>query len=1823
MSGDVVGPPPGLVPSDAGSVEPPDAPPPPSFGGGGRTMSAQSHPVGGLSDDSSHVWAPDADDGAAEQRQTGEESTRYEWNAGDGADRSRGNGRPHQDDRTFEDVAAAYSRRVSWETTTAGSTREGRHRYWQEEDPWVMYGDPWQREDYYTRPSRGRTWVDNRETGYRGQDAGSSRGVPWMDGRDGAHGGSDSAGHRGYPWADGRDSGYHGQDSGGYQGGLWADGRDGHHGVHDHGGPPRWNESSGHGSDPGSWQDNRSYDSYGDHKWAPTWGGQEEGVRGPRPTERLTVPTFSAEDTDDLGNSARSYLRQIEVWKRITRLPTSQLGLVLYQHLQGKAWIAAEELSVSRLSTPEGLGYFTSWISARFLDLEVARIGKAFSDFFRKLRRKPSQTVREYNTEYDRLHGRLREVGCVLPEECAAWLYLDRLQLEEAQELNLLASVGNRYSLHHLQHAAVLHDRGQRKPWESGNPKGRRPNFAHLTNHETDEDEDYENNDHEIPQEVAEALMTYQSAKEKYRSQQRARGSTEVDKNAKGEDHSGSDPRGSNGGGDREAKVRAMKARSFCGGCGRRGHWHKDDECPLNKGGGASKGDHGAKNVAMTNVMPADVYTLKHMSDNLVGVADTACARTVAGSQWLQSYTNVLATMGEKPLLQKECEAYKFGTGKVHFSSFYVIVNFKLGGYIIQVRTSIITGDIPLLLSKTVLGKMGMIYDVQGGKADFRAINLMNYELATTASGHPAIPIVPVSLPPGGTPDLQVEDLRLQRTEQYMAVFAVAHQALQPPEYSGIFYDKKLDPSTRNMLSQDRLPLDVFLAWWEKSAIRRDFWVETPTTWVRVHMIPRRSMFNPSTWRTGSTVLRDMLVASIGQTRMTESVCCASGKWVESTVDQWEPGQVEQHVFPLLWTGRTVFFKLQAPGPCPRDPGAADGRAAMQREGGSPQQDDEANALVGSRQGGGHSPSQLERSRAESNYPRAQRDLRGEDSNPADERAQFTQPPGTDREGEGAKRDGPRANDEGSAAEVDQVDRQFPGGHPGDLRTVERVYVPGSPRRVREVGSNRGDEVTELFSRADDVREVVEGRAAGQGGPHQDQGGHERLRGLPERDPQRLCESTTEPQHARVSSEGKIDCNLIEGIVGGSECILKGVPHPNREREREDYLQADQPRDLREDHHGREGGPGRARRDCRSRDEAGDLEGQGEDLGAVMTRGRRALWWSRDAGEVHCCGSVCCTEIITEEEYNYGLKNRALNYEEQHLPNFTGDTFEHNERSDHTRGASTSEVFQQCGAAGQPPGDVGRAPPLRYGDGNYDWEDYTFSNCQRILEDNAYPQGKPSMRAVQHGEGDPEGQIYVTYGLFTHGGVHGLTRASKDNDAILRYLNNLGREHLGDEATWTSISVTRNIGVSVHRDSNNLKDSKNYTVTFGQDAGGDIWMEEDVDENQVHGKGIVWKRDRTGAWVPGRYYNDKEHFIDFNPFRRHASEEWTGDRWCLTYHTVRGVAKIGGELKKYLGRAGFPVPKVNIDGKYKESKSKAKKSTRNGIMNAAGKISVLMATFLTAASSYMSEIQGTVGNNDPVVIMEIGGWEGTTEAVDLSKTVIEPMMWKDFLNPEVQKTAYHFVREAAPRELRVHVDEMPRRAEDVIQDLAREQLHAGGVVVLRGKKGPTVAQDFPDYIEYKFVDNEDGWMVLSKRTGEAKTMTGIERPHQVCAVEGDPQAAKKDVKYDGSGITFETGVPKIVQASLRRLHQNLGHPRAEDLCRHLRLAGCEPHVIKAVKGMKCETCDATRHAQVARPTTLPRMLDFNSCVGIDIFYCHDCDDTRHAFLTMVDWATTY
>ena len=209
----------------------------------------------------------------------------------------------------------------------------------------------------------------------------------------------------------------------------------------------------------GSWPDG----------WGPSTEGQgrgerpkrEEGSRGP--SEKMVVPTFSGTtpgNGDDLGTSARSYLRQVAAWRRMTRMSEDQQALTLYQNLTDRAWIDAERLDMDRLATKQGVDYLIEWVKDRYLDVQVTQIGRSLSGFFRGLHRKAHQTVRDYLAEFDRAHARLTEVGCVLPDVAAAWVFVDRMGLEEQAELNLLASVGNQYSLKALQQAAIVHDRG-------------------------------------------------------------------------------------------------------------------------------------------------------------------------------------------------------------------------------------------------------------------------------------------------------------------------------------------------------------------------------------------------------------------------------------------------------------------------------------------------------------------------------------------------------------------------------------------------------------------------------------------------------------------------------------------------------------------------------------------------------------------------------------------------------------------------------------------------------------------------------------------------------------------------------------------------------------------------------------------------------------------------------------------------------------------------------------------------------------------------------------------------------------------------------------------------------------------------------------------------------------------------------------------------------------------------------------------------------------------------------------------------------------------
>ena len=177
--------------------------------------------------------------------------------------------------------------------------------------------------------------------------------------------------------------------------------------------------------------------------------------------------------------------------------------------------------------------------------------------------------------------------------------------------------------------------------------------------------------------------------------------------------------------------------------------------------------------------------------------------------------------------------------------------------------------------------------------------------------------------------------------------FAVAHGGgpSKNPELYNFFYDKKLDPGVKGMLSRKRLPQDEFLAWWRASAVMSDFWLESDHAWIRIHTTPRKALFNPSTWKTRATVQKEMLVQTSAEVRVTDGVCCTTGRWLETVVDRWQHEQVNEPLFDFFWVGRTWIGKRQAPNSFPRVP-CEHGTGAMQAAAHQPYVEDSAAMLV-------------------------------------------------------------------------------------------------------------------------------------------------------------------------------------------------------------------------------------------------------------------------------------------------------------------------------------------------------------------------------------------------------------------------------------------------------------------------------------------------------------------------------------------------------------------------------------------------------------------------------------------------------------------------------------------------------------------------------------------------------------------------------------------------------------------------------------------------------------------------------------------------------------
>ena len=301
--------------------------------------------------------------------------------------------------------------------------------------------------------------------------------------------------------------------------------------------------------------------------------------------------------------------------------------------------------------------------------------------------------------------------------------------------------------------------------------------------------------------------------------------------------------------------------------------------------------------------------------------------------------------------------------------------------------------------------------------------------------------------------------------------------------------------------------------------------------------------------------------------------------------------------------------------------------------------------------------------------------------------------------------------------------------------------------------------------------------------------------------------------------------------------------------------------------------------------------------------------------------------------------------------------------------------------------------------------DYSFETIKKVLEETKMKAQKNTKGKVL-GSSDRE-VLYETVGLYTHGGVFGVTTRTKSDEDLVRYVNQAGVHHQPDGATWSSVTLAKGCKADVHHDYNNLRESKNYVFTVGGRDPGNIWIEtKDIDESTAGEDRVKWK-DVTGrGWTPGTIQSSLHKVVNFDPFLKHATHNWDDDKWCLIYHSTKSVKEVSPELRKYLKNLGFRYPCATTT---------TRRSSRKVIFSNAVKISVMMASLLAATDSCLGRGVFADKAPEPIVMFEIGGYTGTEEAVKLDKDVFEPMTWETYSTSEGREAAFHIVNGGYPR----------------------------------------------------------------------------------------------------------------------------------------------------------------------------------------------------------------
>ena len=141
------------------------------------------------------------------------------------------------------------------------------------------------------------------------------------------------------------------------------------------------------------------------------------------------------------------------------------------------------------------------------------------------------------------------------------------------------------------------------------------------------------------------------------------------------------------------------------------------------------------------------------------------------------------------------------------------------------------------------------------------------------------------------------------------------------------------------------------------------------------------------------------------------------------------------------------------------------------------------------------------------------------------------------------------------------------------------------------------------------------------------------------------------------------------------------------------------------------------------------------------------------------------------------------------------------------------------------------------------------------------------------------GVLAATLGVYRHGGLVGVSGETWSRPCMTRYLNTFLHNRCAaagfDSPLWTSVQIT-NQGAGPHTDASSKPGTFNYTISVGEFANGELWIEDPLGPVPMQGQGVRMR---------GNVFPTKDAVLRFNPKEIHLVMPYHGTRYSVSGFT--------------------------------------------------------------------------------------------------------------------------------------------------------------------------------------------------------------------------------------------------------------------------------------------------------------------------------------------------